>query len=153
MPNAGVRAAEDRRYAWGPPCEEGLAIGLSVDGHEFDRAAPIPWRWALRDDGPEPRSVTVRADLDPSWRYRLQVFRAGAAQPLIEVPPRPREPVTTANISDTVVVEKGSATKFGPEQLVPGPAFEPGAYRLRLRFGGPDFRFDCLSGFIDIQVR
>jgi hypothetical protein len=144
----------EQDFGWGPECGDGISIGLAVPRSEVAADQPFRWRWAIRTSGEEPLEVTIRDEFDPVFRYRLQVRRAGVAEPLAEFPPLLTTSRTTSPRSPVIV----ALLKGAPKELAGGDAgidhsWGPGVYELQVLFGGPGFSFACHSGVVSVRVR
>jgi hypothetical protein len=141
-------------FGWGPECGDGIAVGLAVPHTEVAADHPFRWRWAIRTSDEAPREVTIRDDFDPVFRYRLQVRRAGVAEPLAEFPPRPTTSRTTSPRSPiTVALLKGTPQEIDGGEAGIDHSWGPGVYDLQVLYGGPGFTFACHSAVVSVQVR
>jgi hypothetical protein len=143
----------EHEFAWGE-YDEGISVGLAVPQTEVAADHPFRWRWAIRTSAEVTREITIRDELDPVFRYRLQVSRAGVAEPLFEFPPTLTTCRTTTPRSPTKVV----LFKGAPHEIEGGDAgidrnWGPGVYELQVLFGGPGFSFACHSGVVSIRVQ
>jgi hypothetical protein len=140
-------------YVWGKECDSGLFVGLHLDGQEFGLSSPVRWRFALRNDGSEARTLTIDYDLDRTDRYRLQVFRKDTTGAASEFRPPLRMPVTSSNIARNITLGKGELFESKIHEAMIGARLGPGTYHLNIIYGGPGFTFECTSGVLEIQIK
>ncbi len=139
--------------AWGPDCETGLSVGLTVRHRVSDVASPLEWRWAVRNLSDTARSMTIYHDLDRSDRVRLQVLRPGAQEVLEEFVADAGDRLTTSNVGETVHLRPGEVKSLQRSEAMIGARVGEGVFRLRVILGGPDFTFTCFSGEVEIEIR
>lgn len=132
---------------------DSIAIGLSLSVREVELDSPFTWSWAIKNNSDTPRKVTLRHDLDKSFRCRLQILRPGELEPLFEFYEPHITFQTIGNSRDSITLIKGFVEVRSGGEAGIDSSWGSGLYQLRVIFGGDSFNFKCLSGVVNIIAK